>query len=143
MGSGLGGGSSDAAYTLLALNKMYENPLNFDELIDIAKDIGKDVPLFLLGNSVHMSHYGEIVEEITPLKEMHFILVHAPFYHKTKDMYEAYGTYRKFSDGTKTRKLKEVIESKQYTAKTIQKTSIMTLKLCLQNLRNLIIRKDL
>ncbi len=120
MGSGLGGGSADAAYTLIALNQMFNNPLTFDELLGIAKDVGKDVPLFLYGSTVRMSHYGEVVEEITSLNEMYFILVHPLFHHKTKVMYDMFRKFGKFSDGNKTKALKEVIEKKSYTALEIQ-----------------------
>jgi 4-diphosphocytidyl-2-C-methyl-D-erythritol kinase len=46
-GGGLGGGSSNAANTLLALNDLSENKLNYGELLIIAQTIGSDVPYFL------------------------------------------------------------------------------------------------
>ncbi len=49
VGAGLGGGSSDAAAVLLKLNEMNEYPLTEEELFEIAKELGADVPFFLKG----------------------------------------------------------------------------------------------
>ncbi len=51
-GSGLGGGSSDAAATLQALNELYETPLSAEDLMTIGIDLGSDVPFFLTGASL-------------------------------------------------------------------------------------------
>jgi 4-diphosphocytidyl-2-C-methyl-D-erythritol kinase len=47
IGAGLGGGSSDAAATLLGINRLYKLNLNHNVLIDLGKKIGADVPFFL------------------------------------------------------------------------------------------------
>jgi len=120
MGSGLGGGSSDAGYTLLALNAMYNNPLDKKALLEIATEVGKDVPMFLFGSTTYISHFGEVVKEITPLKEMYFLLVHPSFHHKTKEMYAQFDSYGKFSKGIKTQELIKLIESGKYDASTIK-----------------------
>lgn len=65
VGAGLGGGSSDAAYTLLGLNKIYGNLLTFSQLKGIAIKIGMDVPFFLYRKSCYATGRGEILE---PLK---------------------------------------------------------------------------
>jgi 4-diphosphocytidyl-2-C-methyl-D-erythritol kinase len=49
LAAGLGGGSSDAAATLLALNSLAGNPLDDDQLHSLASSLGADVPFFLLG----------------------------------------------------------------------------------------------
>lgn len=51
-GSGLGGGSSDAAATLLALNRLLDSPLPPDILSGIGGELGSDVPFFLLGDGM-------------------------------------------------------------------------------------------
>lgn len=63
-GAGLGGGSSDAAATLVALNRHYKLPLDGATMRQLAARIGADVPLFLRGGCVLMEGIGEI---ITPL----------------------------------------------------------------------------
>ena len=59
IGAGLGGGSSDAATTLLALNSLWELNLNTDELQTIAISLGADVPVFLGRQSAWAEGIGE------------------------------------------------------------------------------------
>ena len=51
MGGGVGGGSSDAASTLLALNTLWNTALSLDELADLGLKLGADVPVFIKGKS--------------------------------------------------------------------------------------------
>ena len=63
VGAGLGGGSSDAATVLVALNQLWDTGLNEDDLADIGQSLGSDVPLFVRGCSA----WGEgIGEQLTP-----------------------------------------------------------------------------
>ena len=63
--SGLGGGSSDAASTLLALNELEDLRLSKETLLELGAQIGMDVPFFLTQTEVALgTHYGE---KITPL----------------------------------------------------------------------------
>ncbi len=50
-GAGLGGGSSNAALTLRMLNKIEELGLSYDELIDLSRDLGADIPFFIKGET--------------------------------------------------------------------------------------------
>ena len=61
-GAGLGGGSSDAAATLLGLNELFETRLDQKTLIELAAQIGSDVPFFILGSAAICRGRGEIVE---------------------------------------------------------------------------------
>jgi len=61
---GLGGGSSDAARTLLGLNRFLGMELTIDELAPLAAQLGSDVPFFLRGPSSICSGRGEIVDPI-------------------------------------------------------------------------------
>jgi 4-diphosphocytidyl-2C-methyl-D-erythritol kinase len=63
-GGGLGGGSSDAAWTLLALNRLWKLDLPIDQLSGIAATLGSDVPFFLHGPSSFCTGRGEIVQPI-------------------------------------------------------------------------------
>ena len=67
-GAGLGGGSSDAATTLLALNQLFETRLSRDELAKLGSTIGSDVPFFIFESAAICKGRGEIV---TPMKLKH------------------------------------------------------------------------
>jgi 4-diphosphocytidyl-2-C-methyl-D-erythritol kinase len=64
MGGGLGGGSSDAATTLLALNQMWQTRLGSAQIAAIGSKLGADVPVFLAGRSAWAEGIGE---KLTPL----------------------------------------------------------------------------
>jgi 4-diphosphocytidyl-2-C-methyl-D-erythritol kinase len=64
-GAGLGGGSSDAASTLLVLNDLFETKLPREALAKIAETIGSDVPFFLFESAALCKGRGEVV---TPIK---------------------------------------------------------------------------
>jgi 4-diphosphocytidyl-2-C-methyl-D-erythritol kinase len=61
-GAGLGGGSSDAATTLLGLNELFETRLDQKHLTELAAQIGSDVPFFILGSTATCRGRGEVVE---------------------------------------------------------------------------------
>jgi len=64
IGAGLGGGSSNAAQTLLALNTLYDSPLEDRKLQQLAAEIGSDVPFFLQPFPAIVKGRGEQVEPI-------------------------------------------------------------------------------
>ena len=63
-GGGLGGGSSDAATTLLVLNEMWNLNLSIEELSDIAAGLGSDISFFLYKHIARVKSKGEIVETL-------------------------------------------------------------------------------
>lgn len=65
MGAGLGGGSSDAATTLLALNELWNLHLSCDEIIQLGLGLGADVPVFVYGRAAWAEGVGEV---LTPLE---------------------------------------------------------------------------
>src|SRR5947207_263341 len=66
-GAGLGGGSSDAASTLLGLNELHGQALALSRLTNLAAALGSDVPFFLVRGAARCRGRGEIVEEVTSL----------------------------------------------------------------------------
>ena len=60
-GAGLGGGSSDAASTLLGLNELFEAGLRNEELLKLAAQLGSDVPFFLARSAAICRGRGEVV----------------------------------------------------------------------------------
>ena len=79
--SGLGGGSSNAATTLIALNKLNNLNLNKQELINIAKEIGSDVPFFIKGGIKLIKGTGDIIQDYPSpiLNSLSFLLVFPKF----------------------------------------------------------------
>ena len=73
--AGLGGGSSDAASTLLALNEMYKFPIEKEELHEIALTLGADVPFFLDAVPSIVTGIGEILEPIPNWPEFWYLIV--------------------------------------------------------------------
>jgi 4-diphosphocytidyl-2-C-methyl-D-erythritol kinase len=65
MGGGLGGGSSDAATTLIALNHLWQCGLRRQELMELGLQLGADVPFFLFGRNAFAEGVGEVLQEIT------------------------------------------------------------------------------
>lgn len=75
MGGGIGGGSSDAATTLLALNHLWGTGVPREELMRIGLALGADVPVFVFGQNAFAEGVGE---ELTPvdLPESWFVVIH-------------------------------------------------------------------
>lgn len=74
LGGGLGGGSSDAATVLVALNELWATGLSADELAGIALDLGADVPVFVRGYSAWAEGVGERLTPIA-LPQRHYVIV--------------------------------------------------------------------
>lgn len=74
--TGLGGGSSNGACVLLALNAYFDDVLSFDVLVDIAASVGKDIPFFLQdASAARVSGAGEKVESIFNFPHMPILVV--------------------------------------------------------------------
>lgn len=74
LGAGLGGGSSDGAVTLRALNAWWELGLRADDLLRLACLLGADVPYFLHGGTARGTGRGDIVEPLPPLPPLWVVL---------------------------------------------------------------------
>ncbi len=76
-GAGLGGGSSDAAYTLRALNQLFGLGLDQHQLTAYAAELGSDCPFFIQDQSCYATGRGEILEPIqTDLSAYQLLIVH-------------------------------------------------------------------
>jgi len=101
IGGGLGGGSSDAAATLLALNKLADNPLTRGELLELGASLGSDVPFFLYDTQAALvTGRGErILPIVAPL--MHFLLVNPGFPSNTAAAFNLLDEYREIQGITR------------------------------------------
>ncbi len=75
-GGGLGGGSSDAATTLVALNNLWELRLGSEELARLGLQLGADVPVFVHGKAAWAEGVGEKLTPLEGLAEPWFVVVH-------------------------------------------------------------------
>jgi 4-diphosphocytidyl-2-C-methyl-D-erythritol kinase len=78
-GAGLGGGSSDAAGTLRALNQLFETSLSRDELAKLGLKVGSDVAFFLFESAAVCKGRGEIVTPIKVKKKLSILLLKPAF----------------------------------------------------------------
>jgi len=86
-GAGLGGGSSDAASALLAMNLLSSSALTMDELGEMAALLGSDVPFFLSGGAAFVSGRGEKTEPVKAPGGLWVVLVKPPFSSDTAGAY--------------------------------------------------------
>jgi 4-diphosphocytidyl-2-C-methyl-D-erythritol kinase len=87
-GAGLGGGSSDAAAVLLALNELNGNVLPLADLMAMGARIGSDVPFFMCGSRVaHATGRGEVLTGLPPLPRAPAIIVAPKFSIATAQAY--------------------------------------------------------
>jgi len=89
--AGLGGGSSDAAATLKALNRLWGLNYARKSLIPLSAEIGCDVPFFLYGHTGLGEGYGEIVTPLPKIKKKWVLLVKPDFMISTKWAYGQLG----------------------------------------------------
>jgi 4-diphosphocytidyl-2-C-methyl-D-erythritol kinase len=88
IGGGLGGGSSDAATTLLALNHLWQCGLSHQALIDIGRKLGADVPVFIHGHSAFGEGVGEKLTDVT-LPAAWYLLLVPPVAVSTAEIFSA------------------------------------------------------
>jgi 4-diphosphocytidyl-2-C-methyl-D-erythritol kinase len=87
-GAGLGGGSSDGAAIIRALEAFFERPLDDDDLKRCALELGSDVLFFLKASTAVVSGKGEIIESILPRNDYHIVIIYPGFGVETKKAYE-------------------------------------------------------
>lgn len=105
IGSGLGGGSADAAFTLLLLNKKYKLNIPESNLYGYALQLGSDCPFFLLNKPCMASGRGEMMEEINLSLLVYKILLINPGIHvNTKEIFQ------QISPAFPSKKIKEIIQ---------------------------------
>ena len=85
--AGLGGGSSNAASTLLGLNHYYGSPFSRDELISMGLSIGTDVPFFIFQKPALASGIGEKLEVYQKLEPFKILLIYPGVSVSTSDIY--------------------------------------------------------
>lgn len=91
VGSGLGGGSSDAATVLLALNRLFGRPLTPEDLSRLGLEIGADVPFFVRGGPARVRGIGEHITPIDCPRPIPLVLCWDHCSLSTKEVYRRVG----------------------------------------------------
>lgn len=86
MGGGLGGGSSDAATTLLALNRLWSLGLPRQRLMELGLQLGADVPVFVFGENAFAEGVGERLQAY-PLPEAWYVVLFPPVHVPTAEIF--------------------------------------------------------
>lgn len=85
--AGMGGGSSDAAATLLALNEMWSKPVPPSRLHELATELGADVPFFLYSRPSLATGIGEVLEPLAKWPKLWYVVVCPPLQVSTPWVY--------------------------------------------------------
>jgi 4-diphosphocytidyl-2-C-methyl-D-erythritol kinase len=110
--SGLGGDSSDASAVLRGLNQLWELNLSLERLLELARQLGSDVSLFLYGGTALVEGRGEIITPLVPLPHHWVVLAVPPMPRlpgKTKQLYDSLRVNH-YTDGQITQKLIEELK---------------------------------
>lgn len=113
LAAGLGGGSGNAATTLLALNDLFDRPLALAQLDEIAATLGSDVPFFLHNKPALAVGRGEkvsVLENFPALNGRAFFLVHPGFGIATPWAYQALAKFPAALNGEKGRAQRLVVK---------------------------------
>lgn len=87
-GAGLGGGSSDAAHTALALNRLFGLGATKQELVRIVRELGADCPFFIYNVPCHAMGIGDILSPVDfPLEGKRLLMVKPDVFVSTKEAY--------------------------------------------------------
>ncbi|HEU5309757.1 MAG TPA: 4-(cytidine 5'-diphospho)-2-C-methyl-D-erythritol kinase, partial [Acidimicrobiia bacterium] len=89
-GGGLGGGSADAAAALLAVRRLLDVDVDDAGVLEIASEVGSDVPFCLRGGAAWMRGRGEIVDPVAVPTGLAFVVAIPPFRLSTPDVYKAW-----------------------------------------------------
>ena len=85
--AGMGGGSSDAAAVLRALNRYYGEPLSAMELADIGARVGSDVPFCVVGGTCMCEGRGEILRKLPDMPQCYFVICKPEFSVSTPELF--------------------------------------------------------
>ncbi len=87
-GGGLGGGSSNAASVLMALNEYYEKPFSTKKMMELGLSLGADVPFFIYGAPAIATGVGEKLDPVEKLKPYHLVLCDPGVAASTAEVYK-------------------------------------------------------
>jgi 4-diphosphocytidyl-2-C-methyl-D-erythritol kinase len=86
--AGLGGGSSNAATTLMTINEMLGFPHSSDDLMKIGAKLGADIPFFIFGKTAWVLGIGDLLQAADNIPPLWFVLINPRFEISTRMVYE-------------------------------------------------------
>lgn len=98
MGGGLGGGSADAAITLIALNQLWQSGLSNEQLADLGAQLGSDVPFFFIGGTAWGTGRGTEIIPIDDIEVPHLLLVNPNVEVSTAKVYQGFDLLTKSTE---------------------------------------------
>ena len=105
--AGMGGGSSDAAATLRLANAAWGIGYSTRQLVSLAAELGRDVPFFLQSSSAICRGRGELIESVTGLPHLHFVILKPAIGLSTAEVFSRFKGERRF--GAKQETLPKLI----------------------------------
>lgn len=111
--AGLGGGSTDAAAALRALNRIWKLNMSVQEMIELGMQVGTDVPYSIVGGTAFVSGRGEIVTPIKPMPSCWVVLAKPRISVSTKTVFRALEVER-LDYIPKSRMVADAIEAGDY-----------------------------
>jgi 4-diphosphocytidyl-2-C-methyl-D-erythritol kinase len=112
-GSGLGGGSSDAAVTLMALNRLWNLGLELRDLSDLASSLGADVAYFLTGGLCLGEGKGERISPLKELPPLPCLIAWPDYAISTAEIYVRYDEQPSLTKGSQPSRIKEFLERRR------------------------------
>jgi 4-diphosphocytidyl-2-C-methyl-D-erythritol kinase len=106
-GAGLGGGSSDAATTLIALNELWQTGLSIPALAALGLELGADVPVFVHGHAAWAEGVGEVLSPVDP-PEPWYVVVVPPVHVSTAEIFGDFSRNRGLTPYTPPRTIRDL-----------------------------------
>ena len=106
IGAGLGGGSADAAATLILLRYLFNkekkyNKVSFSSIFEIGSQLGSDVPACLISKDLKLKGYAKEIKRINIPTNYYFLVINPNVELHTKDVFRTYSDFLDLQDNTK------------------------------------------
>ncbi len=131
--AGLGGGSSNAAYTLLGLNHLLDLRLPPERLAAIAAGLGSDVPFFLVGGTASVRGRGEVLTPLPDGPPLWFVVVKPDVNVSTAEAYRALDALPDRVSNRGTRRMEEVLAEEDPERVTARMSNDFEQAVCTQH----------
>ena len=123
IGAGLAGGSGNAAATLVGLNELWDLGYSEEELMEIGRSLGADVPYSIKGGTVHATGIGEVFTELREFSGVDILLVYPNISISTENVYKSID--EKNMNKIDMDKIRDDIEKKDFTSLRSSMKNIM------------------